>query len=43
MIACRPDLAPAVNAITEHYVALRYAERPGNPAALRREVAGFRP
>ncbi len=41
--ARRPDLAPAVNAITERYVALRYAQRPGDPAALRRAVADFRP
>jgi len=39
----RPDLAPAVHAITGRYVALRYAQRPDDPAALARAVAAFRP
>jgi transglutaminase-like putative cysteine protease len=41
--AARPDLAATVTAITEDYVALRYAGRGGSPARLRRAVVAFRP
>lgn len=38
----RPDLRAPVDAITRDYVALRYGSG-GDPAALRRQVARFRP
>jgi transglutaminase-like putative cysteine protease len=41
--AARPDLAAAVAAITEDYVALRYAGGGGDAARLRRAVGAFRP
>ena len=41
--AARPDLAEDIHAVTESYVALRYAAGGADPALLRRQVAAFRP
>ncbi len=40
--ARRPDLAAAVSAVADAYVALRYAQTERDPEILRRQVADFR-
>ncbi len=43
VLRARPDLAPAVMAITRDYIDLRYGRTPGQLARLRRAVRDFRP
>ena len=43
VLRARPDLAPAVMAITRDYIDLRYGRTPGQLARLRRAVRVFRP